>query len=438
MTEEAFSRQRPREFDGTSPAERAVFEATAALLSETSLQELTVAQILELGGLSRANFYHYFANKHQVLVAMLARLFDEGYAQNPPWESSPGRGRARTMGASLDHTLRLWSRHGAVICAVVEHMHGEPAVARAWQPTYRRFHAAVAEQIEHERRTGRAPDGPPADMVAAMLICGVERALYVSSRGLDLQLPTPESVVDSLVALNEVAIYGGRQDKIGPMVEPVQPQLAGADAPDEVRADERAVREHSETAQSILNAMRDLLLTYTLAELSVAKIIDHASVSRASFYFYFRSRDDAFAALFSVAAENMVVKMAEIAGDDRSASDSPGRTAQAFKHWLDLDEMTTAVIRNAVHEWPRRLELRTIYLSAVATLARHLETIIVAARTRGDAISWPPAPQYAATLTWMIERTVAGSLADEEHLRDFAGVKKMLAQFLSDAIHGRR
>ena len=208
--------------------------------------------------------------------------------------------------------------------------------------------------------------------------------------------------------------------------------------PDEIRADERAVREYSETAQSILNAMRELLLTYTLAELSVAKIIDHASVSRASFYFYFRSRDDAFAALFSVAADHMVVKMADIAGDDRAASDNPGRTAQAFKRWLDLDAMTTAVIRNAVHEWPRRLELRTIYLSAVATLARHLETIIVSARSRGDAISGPPAPQYAATLIWMIERTVAGSLADEEHLRDFAGVKTMLAQFLSAAIFGRR
>jgi AcrR family transcriptional regulator len=337
------------------------------------------------------------------------------------------------MGSSLDHTLRLWARHGAVICAVVEHMHGEPAVARAWQPTYRRFHAAVAEQIEHERRAGRAPAGPPADMVAAMLICGVERALYVSSRGLDPRLPTPESAVDSLVALNEVAIYGGRRTKVGRTVESVREPLVGVDAPREGRAD----REHSGTAQSILNAMRELLLTYTLAELSVAKIINNAAVSRASFYFYFRSRDDAFAALFSEAADQMVAGMAEIAGTDRADRGNPGLMAAAFKQWLDLDEMTTAVIRNAVHEWPRRLELRTAYLSAVATLAGHLETIIVAARSHGMAIPGPSAPQYAATLIWMIERTVAGSLADEEHLQDFGSVKTMLAQLLSDAIHGR-
>ncbi|WP_207839835.1 TetR/AcrR family transcriptional regulator [Williamsia soli] len=428
MSEGAFTRQRPRDFDGTTAAELAVFEATEELLSETTLQELTVAQILERGGLSRANFYHYFANKHQVLVAMTSRLFDQVYGQDAPWDSSPGRGRARTMGASLEHTLRLWSVHGPVICAVVEHMHGEPAVARAWQPTYRRFQAAVSEQIEHERVAGRASVGPPADMVAAMLICGVERALYVGSRGLDPRLPTVGDAVESLVALNEIAIYGGRPAPPVALVDrrEVNNQV-GPSVP------ERKAR--SETAQSILDAMRELLLTHPLGDLSVAKIIDCASVSRASFYFYFRNRDDAFAALFQEAAERMVASMSEIAHAERG---DPEQVASALQGWLNLDEMTTSVIRNAVHEWPRRAELRVHYLAAIGHLADQLESIIEVDRECGLAPPGPPAPQFAATLLWMVERTVAGSLAGEAHLEDFASVKTMLAGLLSTAIYGRR
>lgn len=428
MSEGAFTRQRPRDFDGTTAAELAVFEATEELLSETTLQDLTVAQILERGGLSRANFYHYFANKHQVLVAMTSRLFDQVYGQDAPWDRSPGRGRARTMGASLEQTLRLWSVHGPVICAVVEHMHGEPAVARAWQPTYQRFQAAVSEQIEHERVAGRASVGPPADMVAAMLICGVERALYVGSRGLDPRLPTVGDAVESLVALNDIAIYGGRPAPPATLVgtrevhERVRPAVL-----------EREAR--SETAQAILDAMRELLLVHPLAELSVAKIIECASVSRASFYFYFRSRDDAFAALFQEAAERMVASMSEIAHARRG---DVALVSTALQGWLDLDEMTTSVIRNAVHEWPRRPELRVQYLAAIGDLAGHLQSIIETDRECGLAPPGPPAPQFAATLLWMVERTVAGSLAGEAHLEDFANVKSMLAQLLSAAVYGRR
>lgn len=427
MSEAAFARQRPRDFDGTSAAELAVFEATEELLGETTLQELTVAQILQRGGLSRANFYHYFANKHQVLVAMTSRLFDQVYGRDAPWDSSPGRGRARTMGSSLDQTLRLWSVHGPVICAVVEHMHGEPAVARAWQPTYRRFQAAVSEQIEHERVVGRATVGPPADTVAAMLICGVERALYVSSRGLDPRLPTVGDAVESLVALNDIAIYGGRPAPRVPRDD--EHEVNGQIAPVVVARKVRA-----ETAQSILDALRQLLMTHPLRDVSVARIIECASVSRASFYFYFRSRDDAFAALFQEAAEHMVARLAEIANTRRG---DPALVSTALQGWLDLDEMATSVIRNAVHEWPRRPELRTYYLAAIGDLADHLESIIVTDRASGLALAGPPAPQFAATLLWMVERTVAGSLAGEAHLEDFQGVKVMLARLLSAAIYGR-
>ena len=430
MTQGSFVRRRPREHDGSSGAELAVFEATETLLKDTSLQDLTVAQILETAGLSRANFYHYFANKYDVLVALLGRVFDESYDSNTPWSTDPGRDRARRMGASLERTLEMWSQHGAVICAVIEHMHSQPAVAAAWQRMFERFVSAVAEQVNFERAEGRAPDGPPAEMLGAMLVGGSERAFYVSSRGLDDRLPAVASVTSSLSAINEAAIYGGRT--IRKTKPDKAPEVASPSAP--VIATERPAVD-TETARGILQSMRELLLTNTLAELSVASILTQAGTSRASFYFYFRSKEDAFVVLFREAAADIVAGLAGVAGIDRQ--DTSALLAQVSS-WLNLDGYAGAIIKNAVHEWPRLPELRTEYLAAMNAMETTLESIIVADRERGVAPPGPPVREFTATILWTIERTIAGSLAGESHLDDLDAVTAMVGRFLYAAIYGTR
>lgn len=431
MSQGSFVRRRPREFDGTSSAEQAVFDAAERLLEDTSLQDLTVAQILKGAGLSRANFYHYFANKYDVLVALVSRVFDQSYGEDAPWAASPGRDRAKQMGSSLAHTLEMWSDHGAVICAVIEHMHSQPAVGAAWQRMFARFVDTVTEQVRFERESGRAPEGAPADMVATLLVGAVERAFYVSSRGLDPRLPSVADVADSLRAVNEAAIYGGRIAVNVPGADPSAPAVPVlAQVP---TAPEEGLE--SDTAQGILQAMRELLVEQTLAELSVAKILEKAGTSRASFYFYFRSKEDAFIVLFRQAAVEIVGGLAGMADVDRS---DPTALLAQVGQWLNLEGFTGPIIRNAVHEWPRLPELRAEYLVAMGAMQATLESIIETDRARGLAPDGPPAPQYAATVLWAIERAVAGSLAGEEHLEDLQAVTMMVGAFLYAALYGRR
>ncbi|MCF3939674.1 TetR/AcrR family transcriptional regulator [Gordonia tangerina] len=431
MTQGSFVRRRPRDHDGSSTAELAVFDATERLLADTSLQDLTVAQILETAGLSRANFYHYFANKYDVLVALLGRVFDESYGTDAPWYTDPGRDRARRMGSSLEQTLEMWSEHGAVICAVIEHMHSQPSVAAAWQRMFERFVSAVAEQVTFERAEGRAPDGPAAEMLGAMLVGGAERAFYVSSRGLDDRLPAIASVTSSLSAINEAAIYGGRtvrrtaKKRVPVTAEPRSGRVIPVPEP---AAD-------TETAQGILQAMRELLMSSTLAELSVASILKKAGISRASFYFYFRSKEDAFIVLFREAAADIVAGLSGVADVDRK---DPSALLAQVGNWLNLDGHAGAIIKNAVHEWPRLPELRVEYLAAMTAMESTLESIIVADRGRGIAPPGPPAGEFTATVLWTIERTIAGSLAGEAHLDDLDAVTAMVGQFLYAAIYGTR
>src|SRR3954451_22752217 len=105
VTAPRISRARPRAHDGRSASEAAIFAATEALLGETTLQDLTVAQIIGRAGISRANFYHYFGSKFDVLAALVARLLDEAYQPDQPWSAPPGKERARSLEASMAGTV---------------------------------------------------------------------------------------------------------------------------------------------------------------------------------------------------------------------------------------------------------------------------------------------------------------------------------------------
>ncbi|MGV9863035.1 TetR/AcrR family transcriptional regulator [Rhodococcus koreensis] len=432
MSTRPVSRQRPRAHDGQRSAEVAVFEATEQLLQETSMQDLTVAQIIKRAGLSRANFYHYFASKYDVLVAMIARLFDDAYSESVPWQAPPGKTRAKSMDASMRGTIDMWSAHGAVICAAVEQMHSVPAVAAAWKVMLEQFVGAVAEQIIHERANGAAPDGASPEMIATMLVGGVERTFYVGSKGLDERLPSAESAVDSIVALTFAAIYGNQRPVTRAKRKKSAAKNAGAVAVPVAPAAGEATAS-TDTAATILKAVNDLLQEETLDELSVAHILERADASRGTFYFYFGSKDDAFVALFKEFAERIASGFEMLVRMDRS---DPTGIRELVADWLDLDEPTLAVARNAVHEWPRRPELGRLYLDTVSRMTAALQAMIETDRAAGIAVDGPPAAEFAAVIMWTIERTVAGSMAGEEHLDDIGSVTKLLGELLVSAIYG--
>lgn len=431
------ARRRPRAHDGRTKAEVAVFAATEDLLKESSLQDITVAQIIARAGVSRANFYHYFASKYDVLIAMLSRFLEETYSEGP-WQAELGKSRARAMDATLRRTIEMWSEHGAVICAAIEHMHSEPALAAAWNSTLEKFVSAIAEQITYERTNGNAPEGFPADTIGAVLVCALQRTFYVGTRGLDPRLPGPESAVDSIIELVFAAIYGTQRPKSRLRRRPRAQRVKTASqspVPSVTSQDESPSKEGDPgTASVILEATKDLLAEISLDDLSVAKILERSGISRATFYFYFGSKEAAFIALFQEIAVSIADGFSALAAMDRS---KPAKAGALVQNWLDLDPGSLAVVRNAIHEWPRRPELRDVYLGTIATMADALESAIDIDRASGLALEGPPAGELAAVLVWTIERSYAGSLAGEKHLEDAPTVAAMLGNLLVATIYGR-
>lgn len=407
-------------------------------MAETSFQDVTVAQIIKRAKLSRANFYHYFASKYDVLVAMVARLLDEAYSHGP-WEFGEGKSRERAMDASLRRTIEMWTEHGAVVCAAVEHMHANPALAAAWNQMLERFVTAIAEQISYEREQGKAPAGDsPPDLIARVLVCGLERSFYVGTLGLDPRIPDAQAAVESIVELVFAATYGTKRPA-SRLRRRVKPKAKASSTPIALNRPETGdaggdVAAEPDMAAGILAAMNEVLAERSLDELSVADVLTAANASRASFYFYFSSKDDAFVALFRTASEVIAAGFEALATADRS---DPAEVEKVITEWLSYDTETLAVARNAIHEWSRRPELRELYLATITRMTDALEAVIEADRETGIAIEGPPAAQLAAVLMWTFERSFAGAMAGEAHLDDTDALAVFLAHLLNAVVYGR-
>lgn len=196
-----------------------------------------------------------------------------------------------------------------------------------------------------------------------------------------------------------------------------------------------AATEEGGARAAILQATERLLQDHGLDELSVAQILTEAGVSRATFYFYFASKDDAFAALLKDVMSERVPRFEAIVGDVERRR-SP-HLREDITEWLKVEPPQQVIVRSAVEEWARRPELRETYLQGQRRLARALAEAIDEDRRAGVAVESIPSAQLAAGWMWMMERAWYEAVGGANHLRDLPAVRDALAAALVAAVYGR-
>lgn len=199
--------QRPAAENGD--LEQAVCDAAEALLAERPLTDISVAQILERAGVSRASFYFYFASKHAVLERLAERVVDEIYAGTQTWlHRAAGEPPQAALRAAMSTALALWREHGPVLRAMVDSSPAVPEIDREWHRLTDRFTDAATAQIERERRAGVAPPGATgARALAATLMWMTERSLYQAISGGEPAFADDEALVSALTDVWWRAIY---------------------------------------------------------------------------------------------------------------------------------------------------------------------------------------------------------------------------------------
>jgi hypothetical protein len=84
----------------------------------------------------------------------------------------------------------------------------------AWSRIWNRFIVITAEFIDRERELGNAPPGADSRLLAATILWGAERALFVAGLPGNDELPGEKALVEGLVSVWHGVIYGAPTDPL--------------------------------------------------------------------------------------------------------------------------------------------------------------------------------------------------------------------------------
>lgn len=185
----------------------ALLESLDHLLQENSLESVNIADISRRAGVTRSAFYFYFENKAYAVAALMGEMYDEAFTITDHLvndDDSP----ARRIEAVIRGLFEALDRNLHVYRAMLEARATNEHVRAMWDADRRSFVAPIAGMVRAEREGGRAPDGPTAETLAAVLLDLNDQALQREALRDDSTAFSRDEHVDTLVTIWLRSIYG--------------------------------------------------------------------------------------------------------------------------------------------------------------------------------------------------------------------------------------
>lgn len=244
--------------------------ATVSAVSEKGYEATRVADLIEIAGISRADFYKLFENKLQCFLAALDRVADlAGPSVLHVYDATPGPWDER-LGAVLDALASLVISQPAIarVAWVEVYAAGPEAIERIDSEVERVVHDAVSEAPEHT--------DAPRDAIRAV-IGGMRQIVHRRVR---------EDRTHGLVALMPELLDWIRSYR-APTLRLSRPDRPAAGLLPELPA-------AGDSRERILVAVTEIVAEKGYPAMSIGDIARRASVSRSTFYANFADKQEAF------------------------------------------------------------------------------------------------------------------------------------------------
>ncbi|WP_187285811.1 MULTISPECIES: TetR/AcrR family transcriptional regulator [unclassified Streptomyces] len=153
-----------------SAATRAQVMSTLERLLDSgeAFSEISVQQILEEAGVSRATFYAHFQGKSDVLVRLTDDLREALLALARQWDPAPGEGGPDRLTRFFEEVMAIHRAHQSVLTAVREAASYDSAVGDFYTADLESFEEATLRTVLSEQAAGST--GADVDAVAASRI----------------------------------------------------------------------------------------------------------------------------------------------------------------------------------------------------------------------------------------------------------------------------
>jgi AcrR family transcriptional regulator len=273
----------PREEADRNQRER-LFAATVAAVDDKGFEAMTVADLVELSGVSRSAFYRHFADKRECFLAAIGSLVEPALgtieAGLPPGDlASAKKAFERLLGKIVSQSA------AAKMCFVEVYAAGSEGVAMV-DRTLDGFELLVRQILDS------TPDheGMPSEIVRA-LIGGVQKVIHKR-----LYRDQEEELVELAPQLWDwIFCYPPPPGQLRlPRRRSRKPQ------PFEER------QEASTPPERILRALAAVVAEKGYPETTVADIVERAKTSQRTFYEHFANREDAVVAALDSGSSQML------------------------------------------------------------------------------------------------------------------------------------
>jgi AcrR family transcriptional regulator len=411
----------------------AVLDATESLLAERRLEDLTVVDLAQAAGVSRATFYTYFENKHGVVAALAESVMEQIHTLWHPWLS--GQLPREELGPICLESVALWRRHRSVLMAAAQAWRADAAVSDAWATMMRGYAGTVRGYLDAAWEGDSAAAEPDAGTLAAVLVWLNESALYLAFDGDTGGIDDDRRLASTLAAVWLRAIHD-------PPVQLARAGLVPACAPPDRRPPFSRPARHNrpgtpEIRRAILHATGELLRDCRLEELTVVHVIEAAGVSRPTFYLNFESKHAVVATL----AEHALNEIYEQLWGPWLEGEEPSTTPMMIEHYLKTFarwRRDSAVLVAAAQGWRSDPVAYAAWGECWQQYVSITAGYIERARIGGMAPADPDAETLASVLVWLSETLLYLAFSDSvpELVADRSLAAAMATVWLR-SIHGR-
>lgn len=274
----------PREEAQRSQRER-LFAATVATVAEKGYEATTVADLVELSGVSRSAFYRHFEDKQACFLAAVEALVGPALKRlGGGDESEPGVDRGRRAFVELIESI-VAQPAAAKMCIVEVYAAGEEGAALV----DRMFDSATEAAAQLLARIpGR--EGMPEELVRS-LVGGIQKVIHKR-----LWRGQEEELVDLAPQLWDWML--GYHVPPGPLKATRRRQVKTL--PFEER------QKIATPPERILRALSAVVAEKGYPDTTVAEVVERASTSQRTFYEHFKNKEDAIVAALDSGSAHML------------------------------------------------------------------------------------------------------------------------------------
>ena len=161
-------------------------------------------ELMDETGLKRSSFYHYFDDRHELIVRLVDKLAEELSPMNELWMRA-GEDPVAGLRAGYEEIGRFWAEHGPLLRAIADAATQDPEVEKYHRAFRDGLVRRSAERIRADMERGLiAPLDPDATAEALMMM---SEAYLIDKLGAGVN-PDWKPVVDTLADIWQRTLYG--------------------------------------------------------------------------------------------------------------------------------------------------------------------------------------------------------------------------------------